>query len=210
MRALRRDVEIMQLLAVYAECFTSYSIHTRSFRRQVYPINCSGTDIQTPNNQEQEGQHPLTGQRAAKFRLLANQWAECRLVTQWRHGCCPMRRSVCNTGASNAGRSLCIQISRERSYPLPICWHQSKGNWLHYNFATSFFIQWNFAADFSSCIVKIVQKTTNLSTFVKFSSLTGCQNISDTCIFTDMSVYFLVTIILLTVHLCWHNLNSLL
>ena len=73
MRALRRDVEIMQLLAVYAECFTSYSIHTRSFRRQVYPINCSGTDIQTPNNQEQEGQHPLTGQRAAKFRLLANQ-----------------------------------------------------------------------------------------------------------------------------------------
>jgi len=95
MRALRRAVEMMQLLAVYAECFTSYSIHTRSFRRQVYPINCSGTDIQTPNNQEQEGQHPLTGQRAAKFRLLANQWAECRLVTQWGDVCAtqvlPMR-----------------------------------------------------------------------------------------------------------------------
>jgi len=28
-----------------------------------------------------------------------------------------MRRSVCNAGASNGGRSLCIQISRERSYP---------------------------------------------------------------------------------------------
>ena len=30
-----------------------------------------------------------------------------------------MRRSVCNAcaGASNAGRSLCVQISRERSYP---------------------------------------------------------------------------------------------
>jgi len=33
-----------------------------------------------------------------------------------------MRRSVCNAGASNAGRSLCVQISRERSYPLPIYW----------------------------------------------------------------------------------------
>ena len=29
-----------------------------------------------------EGQHPLTGQRAANFRLLANQRAERRLVTQ--------------------------------------------------------------------------------------------------------------------------------
>jgi len=27
---------------------------------------------------------------------------------------------VCNAGASNGGRSLCVQISRERSYPLPI------------------------------------------------------------------------------------------
>jgi len=31
---------------------------------------------------KQEGQHPLTGQRAANFRLLANQSAEHRLVTQ--------------------------------------------------------------------------------------------------------------------------------
>ena len=68
----------------------------------------------------QEGQHPLTGQRAANFRLLANQWAQRRLATQWRHGCHDMRRSVCNAGASNAGRFLCVQISRERSYPLPI------------------------------------------------------------------------------------------
>jgi len=37
---------------------------------------------------QQEGQHPLTGQRAANFRLLANHWAERRLVTQWRHGYC--------------------------------------------------------------------------------------------------------------------------
>jgi len=69
---------------------------------------------------QQEGQHPLTGQRAANFRLLANQWAERRLVTQWRHGWRAVRRSVCNAGASNAGRSLCVQISRERSYPQPI------------------------------------------------------------------------------------------
>jgi len=47
----------------------------------------------------QEGQHPLTGQRAANFRLLANQWSKRRLVTQWCHGCRAMRRSVCNAGA---------------------------------------------------------------------------------------------------------------
>ena len=89
----------------------------------------------------QEGQHPLTGQRAANFMLLANKWAERRLVTQWRHGCRAMRRSAWNAGASNAGRSLCVQISRERSYPLPIYWYHSKGNWLRYNFAVeSFYI----------------------------------------------------------------------
>jgi len=60
---------------------------------------------------------PLTGQRAANFRLLANQWAERRLVTQWRHGCRAMRRSVGNADVSNAGPSLCVQISREWSYP---------------------------------------------------------------------------------------------
>jgi len=66
---------------------------------------------------EQEGHHLLTGQRAANFRLLANQWAERRLVMQWCHGCRAMRRSVCNAGASNGGRPLCVHISRERSYP---------------------------------------------------------------------------------------------
>ena len=76
----------------------------------------------------QEGQHPLTGQRAANFKLLTNQWAERRLVTQCRHGCRTMRRSVCNAGASNGSRCLCVQISRERSYPLPIYWYHTKGN----------------------------------------------------------------------------------
>jgi len=52
-----------------------------------------------------------------------------------------LRRSVCNAGASNAGRSLCVQISRERSYTLQVYWYYSKGNWLRYNFAAgSFYI----------------------------------------------------------------------
>jgi len=43
-----------------------------------------GLDVKkvVPNKAEQEGQHLLTGQRAANFRLLANQLAERRLVTQ--------------------------------------------------------------------------------------------------------------------------------
>jgi len=82
---------------------------------------------------------------------------------QWRHGCRAMRRSVCNAGASNAGRSLCVQISRERSYSLPVYWYHSKGNWLRYNFAAErFYIMKKFAADSSSFIVEIAQKTTNL------------------------------------------------
>jgi len=52
---------------------------------------------------------------------------------RWQHSAPPR--------ASNGGRSLCVQISRERSYPLPIYWYHSKGNWLRYNFATdSFYI----------------------------------------------------------------------
>jgi len=100
---------------------------------------CNSADILC--NILQEGQHPMTGQHVANFRLLANQWAESRLVTQWRHGCRAMSRSVRNAGASNAGQSLCIQISREWSYPLPIYSYDSKGNWLCYNFAAeSFYI----------------------------------------------------------------------
>jgi len=39
------------------------------------------------------------------------------------------------------GWSLCVQISREGSYPLPIYWYHSKGNWLRYNSAAdSFYI----------------------------------------------------------------------
>jgi len=38
-------------------------------------------------------------------------------------------------------RSNCVQILRERSYPLPIYWCHSKGNWSRYNFVSdSFYI----------------------------------------------------------------------
>jgi len=41
----------------------------------------------------------------------------------------------------HGGRSLCVQILSELSYPLPIYWYHSKGNWLRYNFAAdSFYI----------------------------------------------------------------------
>jgi len=66
---------------------------------------------------KQEGQHPLTGQRAANFRLLANQWAERRLVMQCRHGCHAMRRSVCNADASNAGRSFAFRYEGNGATP---------------------------------------------------------------------------------------------
>jgi len=100
----------------------------------------------------QDSAPPISG-------LLANQWAERRLVTQWCHGCRAMRRSVCNASASNAGRSLCVQISRERSYPQPILIPLER-QLIALQFATDIFTQWNFAADFSSSIVEIVQKTT--------------------------------------------------
>jgi len=52
-----------------------------------------------------------------------------------------MRWSMWNACTSNGGRSFCVQISRERSYSLPISWYLLKGNWLRYNFvADSFYI----------------------------------------------------------------------
>jgi len=44
-------------------------------------------------------------------------FAVIKLFFDISHGCCAMRRSVCNAGASNGGWSLCVQISMERSYP---------------------------------------------------------------------------------------------
>jgi len=46
---------------------------------------------------------------------------------------------VLHTRASNGGRSLCVQISTEWSYPLPIYLYHSKGNWLRYSYAANSF-----------------------------------------------------------------------
>jgi len=125
-----------------------------------------------PTMQLQEGQHLLTGQfqftiSIANFRLLANQWAERRLVTQLRHGCLAMRRRVC------AMQFQCGSVPLHRDIkgtelPLPIYWYHSKDNWLRYNYAAESFYIMNFAADFSSFIVETVQKTTNLGTLSPF------------------------------------------
>ena len=61
-----------------------------------------------------------------------------QLPTDGRVTC---RTGINNAPAFNAGRSHCVQISREWSHPLPIYWYHSKGNWLRYNFAAdSFYI----------------------------------------------------------------------
>ena len=84
---------------------------------------------------------PASADRTARRQFqVTGQPVSRTLVTQWRHGCRAMRRSVCNAGASNGGRSPCVQISREQSYPLPIYWYHSKGNWLRYKFAADIFI----------------------------------------------------------------------
>ena len=41
-----------------------------------------------------------------------------------------------NSLPSEGGRSLGAKNSGEGVIPLPIYWYHSKGNWLHYNFAT--------------------------------------------------------------------------
>jgi len=103
---------------------------------------CSGLDTPAAISAQpgqQEGQHPLTGQCAANFRLLANQWAECRLVTQWRHGCRAMRCSVWNAGASNAGRSLAFRYQGNGATPCQYIDTTRKAIDKHYNFATASF-----------------------------------------------------------------------
>ena len=63
----------------------------------------------------------------------------------------------------NGGRSLCVQISRERRYPLPIYWYHSKGNWLRYSFAADSFYTMKLCSRLVVYfIVDIVRKTTNL------------------------------------------------
>jgi len=93
-----------------------------------------------------------------------------------------------NSLPPGGGGHLEPRFQREGVARLPIYWYQSKGNWLCYNYATDSFYIINFAADFSSFIVKIVQKMTNLGTlsviellflFLADETLQGkmCQNL---------------------------------
>jgi len=79
---------------------------------------------------------------------------------QWRNDvtAAALRRCVCNAGASNAGRSLCVQISREWSYPQPIYWYHSKGNWLRYNFAAEFLYNETFQQTFRPLLSKLSKR----------------------------------------------------
>jgi len=116
---------------------------------------------------EQENQHPLTGQHATNFRLLANQWAQRRLVTQWRHGCRAMRRSVCNAGASNGGR-FAFRCQGNRATPCQYIDTTRKA------FDCATICRWQFLYSetlhqtFWSLIVEVVQKTTNLGNLSPF------------------------------------------
>ena len=121
-----------------------------------YWILCMAKDIKLIEGVQQQATKPVQDTEKLKYlgmtqldKKTSIRWQDSappisgywptRLVTQRRHGCRAMRRSVCNAGDSNGGRSLCVQVSREQSYPLPIYWYHSKGNWLLYNFAADSF-----------------------------------------------------------------------
>ena len=70
----------------------------------------------------------------------------------------------------NGGRSLCVQISRERSYPLPIglYWYHSKGNWLRYNFAADSLYNETLQQTSRPLLSKLVWKAPNLGIWSPF------------------------------------------
>jgi len=78
------------------------------------------TALTTATSTTTTTRRPVSADRTARrqFQVLANEWAERRLVTQWRHGCRAMRRSVCNADAFNGGRPLCVRISANILIPL--------------------------------------------------------------------------------------------
>jgi len=85
----------------------------------------------------QEGQYPLTGQRAANFRLLDKQWAERRDAMTSR---LPRYEAKCLQRRCFQCGSVPLRSDiKGTELPLPIYWHHSKGNWLRYNFAAASF-----------------------------------------------------------------------
>jgi len=79
-------------------------------------------------------------QRTFTMQLPTDGRATCQIVMCVQRKCFQWRSD---------GRSLCFQISRQRSYPLPIYWYHSKGNWLRYNFAADSFSIMKLCSRFS-------------------------------------------------------------
>ena len=80
---------------------------------------------------EQEGQHPLTGQRAANFSLLANQWAERRLYSDAMTSRLPRYEAKCVQRRRFQCGSVPLRSDIKGSeLPPAIYWYHSKGNWL--------------------------------------------------------------------------------
>ena len=87
----------------------------------------SASDDRTARRQFQANGQPVSRTQASD--AMTSRMPCCEMK-------CVQRRCFQCTCAS-----LCVQISRERSYPLPIYWYHSKGNWLRYNLAAeSFYI----------------------------------------------------------------------
>ena len=79
------------------------------------------------------------------------------------------RQNVSKLAAFRSGRSLGAKISGGKgSFPCQHIDTTRKAIDCATSLPLSVFIQWNFAADFSSCIVEIVQKTKNLGTLSPF------------------------------------------
>ena len=126
---------------------------------------------------EQEGQHPLTGQRAANFRrdlgatqdfnwwLLGKPVFDCMFAVikllSISFTVAALRRSVCNARASNGGRSFAFRYQGNGATPCQYIDTTRKAIDCATTLPLTVFIQWKFAEDFSSFIVEIVRKTTN-------------------------------------------------
>ena len=80
----------------------------------------------------------------------------------------PQGKMCQNSLPSGGGRSLGAKITVGRGRPPANILIPVERPLTALQLCADIFIQWNFAADFSSFIVEIVQKTTNLGNFSPF------------------------------------------
>ena len=106
------------------------SIRTQSSHKYVGAITADLTRRPASTERTERGQFQATGQSVS--RTQASDAMTSRLPRY--EAKCVQRRCF------QSGRSLCVQISRERSYLLPIYWYHSKSNWLRYNLPLIVFI----------------------------------------------------------------------